>query len=199
VNQLTLKAETKSSKSLFKSFNLAIFASGTGIDCQGTKEQLADCCLLRLRGQQTNALHSERIKNVLRAVTAAEPRGDYTEWLKERLERGGFKDEAEWIAGCILSAIPELALEGIGAAGESHDERIRDAACKIFTDGNIRPDLRAAAIELAVKNKDRKSLLSSCGVLDDTSPAYRAEYMPLFREGYPFAEWMALKNSSSHR
>jgi hypothetical protein len=83
----------------------------------------------------------------------------------------------------MLSATPERALEGIGAAAENHDERIRDAACRIFTDRNIRPDLRAAAIEPAAKNKDRKSLLSSCGALNDTSPAYRAEYMPPVQGG----------------
>ena len=193
VNQLTLKAEIKSSKWLFKSFNIVIFASATGIDCEGTREQLADCCLLRLRGEQTNAMHSEKIKKVLRAVSGTEPNGDYKEVLQERLERGGFKDETEWMEVCILSGIPELALEGIGAAGESHEERIRSAACRIVTNRNIRSDVRAAAIELAANSKDRKSLFTLCDVLDDTSPAYKAEYMPQFQEGYPFAERMAVK------
>jgi hypothetical protein len=193
VNQLTLKAEIKSSKWLLKSFNLVIFASATGIDCEGTKEQLADCCLLRLRAEQTNAVHLEKIKKVLRAVTGAEPKGDYHELLRERLERGGFKDETEWMVNSILSGIPELAIEGIGAAGDNHDARLRDAVCRNVVDRNIRPDVRAAAIELAARNKDKRSLLALCEALDDTSLTSMTEYMPQFREGYPFSERMSVK------
>lgn len=190
---MTLKAEIKSSKWLFKSFNIVIIASATGIDCEGTREQLADCCLLRLRDERTNAMHSEKIKKVLRALTGTEPNGDYKELLQERLERGGFKDETEWMVACILSGIPELSLEGIAAADESHDERLCDTICRIVVDRNTRSDVRAAAIELAAKKKDRKSLLALCDVLDDTSPADKTEYMPQFREGYPFSERMAVK------
>jgi hypothetical protein len=193
ISQLTLKAEIKSTKWLLKSFNFTIFASATGIDCEGTKEQLADCCLLRLRSEQTNAMHSEKLRKVLWSVTGTEPEGDYSQLLRERLERGGFKDETAWMVDCVLSEIPELALEGINAIGESHDKRLRDTVCRLIVDQSIRSDVRAAAIESAAKNKDRKLLLALCDVLDDTNLTYKTEYMPQLRAGYPFSERMSVK------
>ena len=157
-----------------------------GFDCDGTREQLADLCLLRLRGEQSNARHFKEITKVLRVVTETEVKGNYQALREQRLKQGGFKNETDWLVHCMLSSCPELAREATGCARRVKDARVRDAACKIISDREVRPDVRAMAINLAGDYNGKTSLLALCNVLDDATPAYRKEYAAIFGEQYPF-------------
>jgi len=193
VNDLVLKAERTSSRWPLKSFSLAIVGDINGIDCEGTREELADACLLRWRRHQTNELRSARLKKVLRAVTGVEPNGDYQELLRQRLQAGGFTDETDWLVSCILGPNLSLMQTALSVTKGTKEERIRKAAHRVVVDRKIRPDIRATAIELTAMDKDRAGLLALCAVLDDTTPAYKLEYMAPCQDGYPFAERMAIK------
>ncbi|HTG44849.1 MAG TPA: M28 family peptidase [Verrucomicrobiae bacterium] len=183
---LTLSAQSKTSPWLLKSFGFGIGLSYDGIDCEGTSEQIADFCLLRLRSHGTNAVHGEKTRKVLGRVTGTEPKGSYKELLQDRLRKGGFQDETEWIASCIGSESPDLALQAIGTV--VNDTRIRKAALALISDQSVRGDVRAAAITLLGKSKDKAVLLALCDVLHEETPAHRREYSAMFREDYPFSE-----------
>ena len=124
-------------------------------------------------------------------MTGSEPKGAYKELLQERLRRGGLKDEAEWIVRCMRSESPDLALQAINAA--VNDPRIRKAAREIINDCSIRGDVRAAAITLLGKSKDKDVLLALCDVLEDTTPADKLEYSAMFRASYPFSDRIVVK------
>lgn len=196
----SLSAECRSSRWFIKSFSGEFSASVAGVDCEGTRQQIADYCLLLLRREQTNDVRSTALRKVYRTVTGKD--GIYAQLLKERLAEGGFDNETEWILACVSSDSPDLALEAVGAAeiaAPSHEEQIRRAACRILLDRPIRADLRVSALGLAGKHgaKDRLTLLALCDVLDDDSPASEPESLPRFREDYPFAERQSVKISKT--
>ena len=191
VTCLTLIAQSRTSPWLLKTFGFGMALSYVGFDCEGTREEIADFCLLRLRSDGTNAVHGERTRKVLARVTGSEPKGAYKELLQERLRRGGLKDEAEWIVRCMRSESPDLALQAINAA--VNDPRIRQAAREMINDRSIRGDVRAAAITLLGKSRDKDVLLAFCDVLGDTTPADKLEYSAMFRASYPFSDRIVVK------
>lgn len=170
----------------FLGFTSFVGLSIEGIEGEGTKEQLADLCLLRLRRDRSNARHFKEIAKVSRVVTGAEVKGDYAAVLKDHLEQRGFKTESEWLVQCLACNCPELARAATECAFDTKDAGVRDAACRMVTDRKFRPDVRAAAIGVAGKCKDRKALLQLCNVLDDATPAFRKEYAAVFGKDYPF-------------
>jgi len=188
-SRFTFKAGSVSTKWLIKSFAADISVGADGIDCEGTREQIADFCLLRLRAERTNSLHFEQVRKVLEIARGKHSKGDYRELLEERLEHGHFRDETEWIVNCLASGSTELTMEAIGAAADSKDKRVRKALNGIIVDRNVRSDVRAAAIRSPGK-VERNELRA---VLDDASPVYRLEYTPRLRKEYPFAERPTVK------
>jgi len=195
LNVLTdnMQIRAESSGWLIKSFGGGIGGGYESLDCEGTKEQITDFCLLKLRDEKKNDLHANGIKKVLRSVAGTEPNGSYEELVQKRLNEGGFRDEAEWIRSCIASNSPELAMAGLHAALKNKDEQFRDAACKVITDRNIRPDIRAHVMWHIGKGKNKNVLLAMCDVLDDTSPSYKKEYLHMLRKDYPFSEHITVK------
>ena len=193
----SLSAECRSSKWFIKTFSGEFSASVAGIDCEGSREQIADYCLLLLRKEQTNAVRSAALRKVYRTITGND--GTYDYLLEERLREGGFGNETEWILACISSDSPELALEAIKIAAPGHEEQVRRAACRIMLERTIRADLRTSGLRLAAKHgaKDRRTLLAFCDVLDDDRAASDPESMPRFREDYPFAERQAVRISKT--
>jgi len=190
---MTLKAEAKRSRALLESYSFGIFGSFDGIDSVGTREQLADLCLLRLREERTNVLHSENIKKVLKVVTGAAPNENYPQLLAQRLRRGGFKSEAEWISNCITSGVPELAREAIDSDVEDKDGLVRRTICQVIVDREIRADVRALAMEQAKPKADKDVLLALCAVLDDNGPTFTKDFWAALRPGYPFADRLEVK------
>lgn len=186
-NCWTMTAEVKSSKWLLKSFSCSMGSSLDAMDCEGTLQQLADFCLLRLRSEQTNAQQAMAIRKVLRTVAGPAGTGQYPQLLQARLRQGGFRDETEWIASCIREGSPDLAMQAIDAATRNSDPRICQALCQVLANPKQRSDVRAAAINWAGTVRDREILGALCELLNNSTPAYRREFFPLFDRNYPFS------------
>jgi hypothetical protein len=195
VNWLNLWAGSRHTWWLIKPFGASMSLGLDTIDCTGTRQQLADFCLLRLHRQQTNEMNLATTRKLLQTITGATPRESYQELITQRLNTGGFKDKTDWIVSCIFSDSPELALRGLAA--DASDPRIRDAACKVILNRNIRGDVRAAAIETAAKaakTPDKTVLLAFCDVLDDSTPSSQREHVPQLRKDYPFSDRALLQS-----
>ena len=190
---LTLKAQAKRSKILLESFSFGIFGGFEGLDCVGTRQQLADLCLLRLREEQTNCLHFENIRKVFNVVSGVASKSGYKELLAERLQGGGYMSESQWIASCIGSGIPALARKAIVNEVQDNDGGVREAMCKVIVDREMQADVRALAIERARPKAAKDVLLALCAVLDDAHPAFSKDFWPVFRPKYPFAERLEVK------
>lgn len=164
------------------------------IDGQGTRDQLTDLCLLRLRQQQTNALHARFILQTLHKLNGTQPSACCQELLSQRLQQGGFKNEPDWLASCLGSGCPDLALEALGVESEDKDGNISQSICKLICDPATRPDVRAAAIKRAGRTATTPMLLALCSVVNDTSPAGENEFWRFLHDDYPFADRLAVKS-----
>jgi hypothetical protein len=160
------------------------------LDCEGSREQLTDLCLLRLHADPTNRASLQGMKKVLRAVNGQEPQGGYKEWLQARLNQEGYKKETDWLLSCIASGNPELAREAIGAAHDCKDPRVPQAVREVLRDRNVRADVRAEAMRLEARRRDKAALLALTEVLDDSSPVYKREFSAPFRPDYPLTNSM---------
>jgi hypothetical protein len=178
---------------LIPTFNFTVMSSFNGIAAEGTREQLADLCLLRLGAEGTNAAHAAMMRKVLKVLTGTQPEGTYQELLKQRLAQGQFTNEAAWLAVCIQSRVPELALAALNAPNNDQDELVRQAACKIIADRNQRADVRAMAIRRIGTKRDKDALLALSAVLDDTTLAFSNDFLPALRPDYPFADRLEVK------
>ena len=175
----------------FKSSRASMEPTSETLDCEGSRQQLTDFCLLKLRTDPTNTARVKALAKVLRAVNGAEPHGGYAEWLPARLAQAGCKEENEWLLTCLRSGNPDLAEAAIRAAYHSRDSRVQAATCDLLLDRDVQPDVRRTALYFAESHPNRTSLLSLVQVLDDSSPGYRPDFCPQNRPGYP------LTNSTS--
>jgi hypothetical protein len=191
--QLTIQAEVRRSKWLVNSFGGSLSASLAALHCEGTREQVVDYCLLLQQGLRTNSARAKSLRKLLHAVSGTATNGSYDDLLADRLKRGRFKDQTDWMTNCILTGTPWLAQQALQSAGDRPNSRLRSAACLVLADRYRRPDVRAEAIELVTKQRDKQGLLAVCDVLDDASLVYTAEYDPLLREDCPFADRMLVK------
>jgi hypothetical protein len=183
-NEFTFGAGSRTLIWPLKSFAAHISAGSESIDCEGTKEQISDFCLLLLRAEQKSELRRKKLSRLLEVVTGEPLNGDYRPLLKDRLNRGNFTDEPSWVAHCVESGSPELALEALRIPKVSNNDRIRTAIDQIIVDRMIRSDVRAAAIRSTTK-KSKNALHAVC---DDKTVAYKLEFTPRLRPGYPLAE-----------
>jgi hypothetical protein len=186
-NCWTMRAEVKSSKWLLNSFNCYMASSLDAMDCEGTRQQLTDFCLLRLRAEQTNTQQVVAIRKVLRTIAGPGAPAPYQELLQARLRAGGFRDETDWMVNCILQGPPDLALQALEAASRNSDPRVRRALCELLRNPEVRADVRAAAINQAGTIRDRQIQAALCELLNDPTPAYRREFLPLLDQHYPFS------------
>jgi hypothetical protein len=190
-----MAAEIKWRKWVLKSFNASIGIGVEDLSCEGTREQLMDYCLLRWHAEQSNAVHAAALRKVLRSVTGDEPCDDFKTQFKQRLHSGGFDNAKDWLVHCIGSDCPQLQLQGLQAAMESRDEdkRLSRAACRLLAGSSVRPDVRASAIDMAVRANSRESLLAVCKLLGDSTPVYKREFVPMLQQDYPFIERAIVK------
>jgi hypothetical protein len=188
ITPLVLEARARASKWLLTSFGGNLGVSAGFVDCEGTRQELADRCLLALRGERTNALHYAKLSRVLQAVTGTNATPGYEPLLAERLHAGGFRDETEWLLHCLGSNNPDLVLAVFETAKTSREPRLCAAACRLIVDPQARADVRLAALNFATEHKDKAVLLTLCQVLNDHTPAYKKEYVPMLCADYPLAE-----------
>jgi hypothetical protein len=183
LNRFRIKAETKPTKWLIKGFRVDMVGFYEGMDCAGSLEQVLDYCLLRMRGEQTNAPHFVKLQKVWERVGGSAAR-DYSTMLAARLQAG--QNETTWLVGCIQSDCPQLALAAIGMAGEMHNEQVQSALCSVIRDTKNRPDVRAAAIT-SIRKGNPAGVRALQEVVGDATTAFRPEYEPLLCDDYPFA------------
>jgi hypothetical protein len=193
LSPVLLEGQSRRTKWLIESFSFVIYANFNGLDCEGTKEQVFDLCLLRLRNGQTNELHAKALEKVLQVVAGARPDESCEELVKERLKRGGFRDESEWIEACIRSDNPDVALEALSSKADDKNGSLHKAACGVIVDSKARGDVRALAIDVAMKKKDQEALLALCDAVGDASPALKREYVAMLSKDYPFGERPEIK------
>ena len=185
-NWLNLTAGSSRTKWLLKGFGVSMALGFDAIHCQGTREELEDFCLLRLRNQRTDSATQAQTHKLLAAIKAPSAGKTWVQAIADRLSRGQFPDETAWLAHCILSGNPKLALQAL-SAGERHPGVI-SAACRVITNREIRGDIRAAAINAAVKQIDPSVVFTLCEVADDATPTASGEPNPLLNDEYPFAD-----------
>jgi hypothetical protein len=189
----TIVADSKTSKWLLKSFNFSMSSNPGGFDCDGTREQIIDFCLLRLRGQEKNPRRTAVVKKVLTAVNGTAPTEGYDQMIGERLRRGGFKDEAEWMASCVLGDCPDLAALAIET--KTDDPRVAAAIRSVIIKPGVRGDVRAAGIRSVGNRRDKRGLLALCDIVEDSSPASRPEFTAMLKTDYPFSDRLIAKTA----
>ena len=192
-NCWSMSAQVKSSKWLLRRFNANIGSSLDPLDCDGTRQQVADFCLLRLREARKFPQRSMAIKKVFNAVTQTDSLDSYGELLASRLGQGPCRDETDWIVGCVYSGCDSLALEALDAVKGNRDERVAEAVCRVISDHHNRSDVRAAAMRLVPGLANARARFILCDLLNDRTPAYQPDFMPMTRLDYPFSDRIAVK------
>lgn len=185
--QASGSVEVKHSKWLVNSFGGSLSASVDDMYCAGNREQLADCCLLSLRETQGKPGEAAAWK-VYRAVSRAAVTGSYSNLLAERLARGGFQNETEWITNCILSGTPTLTRLTLYQTEDRSDVTIRQVAARLMADPRQPADIRIAAMSLLAKSGDKPGLLAICNLVNDATPYHQTDCDPLVSTNNPFAE-----------
>jgi hypothetical protein len=187
VTPLVITAEVKPSKWLVNSFSGMVGLSMIGIDGEGSREELADLCLITLREHQSNAVRFSELQKVYGLVSKTDVQGDFQTVLKNRLERDGFADEIQWLVSCIRSTNQGLACSALTVVNTPSDPRIQEAVAAVISDPGLRSDGRAAAIGL-VNRSNRKALEALCDLLFDSELVSKPEFIWWLRPDYPFAE-----------
>ncbi len=192
-NQFALSVRAKPLIWPFDKFQISFSGSFETLDSEGTRSELIDYCLLYLRAEHTNQLHTAALRKVLRTVTCSEPVGGYREWLQAQLTHSGYANETDWLSACLTNSNPSLVHHALEASRAFKDDRIWSAVRRIIVDRTARPDVRAHAIRVTEAHPDRTTLLALTEILNDQSPAYRREYCPQLSPDYPLADRMTLQ------
>jgi hypothetical protein len=191
---MVLSAESRSWLGVIQLPSISLAGFWSGLEETGTRDQLSDLCLLRLRASQQDPARAGNYLRLFQVVSGAATNAGCNQLIQQQWRQEQCQDETEWIARLMLSGRSELAFEAMNAAAPDKTGRIRQTACTLITDRSVRSDVRARAMELAMKDRDRTVLLALCTVLDDPSPAMRKEYSPLFDPASPFADQPLVKS-----
>jgi hypothetical protein len=189
---LVLSAESRSWLGVIKLPSVTLAGFWSGLEESGTRDQLSDLCLLRLRACQKNPVEAGNFLRLFQIVSGAATNATCSQLIQQQWRQEQCQDETEWIARLMLSGRPQLALEAMNAATRDETDRIRQTVCTLITDRSVRSDVRAHAMAFPVK--DKAMLLALCAVLDDSTPAMRREYSPLFDPASPFADQPLVKS-----
>jgi hypothetical protein len=193
INRFVIKAEVKPTKWLIKGFRAEMNGAYEGIDCEGSREQVLDCCLLRIRAERKNGVHFANLQKIWQRVGGDLAGRDYQTLLAARLRAGSYATETNWLVDCMLSGNPTLALSAIDTAGAMKDAKVQNALNSVIRDVKARPDVRAAAIAAIRGERNQDGVTALREVVGDSTPAYQREYEPIFRDDYPFAQRVEIK------
>ena len=161
------------------------------LDCEGSRAELLDYCVLQWRLHPTNTLHARVMREILRTVTGNEPRGSCADYMKEHLRRSGYTNATDWLLNCIQSSNPDLAQMAVWEGRNSSDPRIRAATRQVLHNREMRGDVRWDAMRVIIKRPDKTVRLALEEVASDQTPVFKREYIPQFSPNYP------LTNSTS--
>jgi hypothetical protein len=189
---MVLSAESRSWLGIIKLPSVTLSGLWYGLEETGTRDQLSDLCLLRLKACQKNPVEAGNYLRLFQIVSGAATNATCKQLIQQQWHQEQCQDETEWVARLMLSGRPQLAMAAMNAARPDKTDRIRQAVCTLITDRSVRGDVRAQA--MAFPTRDKAVLLSLCAVLDDSSPAMRREYSPLFDPASPFADQPVVKS-----
>ncbi|HSU53092.1 MAG TPA: M28 family peptidase [Candidatus Dormibacteraeota bacterium] len=205
-NSWTMKAEVKRTKWVINSFSMYMGGSVDQFDCEGTRDDIADYCALRLRMEHTNQAHIAQFRKVLAACVPESASNSAAAFILERKQHYRLNTETEWIGGCLQSECTDLALLAVQVVEDDLENQRRhhrahaldrapllESLRTLMGDCQKRADLRAAAIRAATKSRDRVCLRKVATLLNDSTPAYRLEDTTLLKKDYPFADQAMVK------
>jgi len=187
------KFEGEVSGWLFKRGRFGMSVSFRGVDCEGTKEQIIDFCLLQLGSNPEDEAYFRAWQKVLTAVTAAEQGQTHDEWMQWRIENSGWKNEKEWVLNLMRSDNLHLAAAAISSAQKIAGKEAEDVLCEIIGNNDVRANVRAEAIYALTKDAKPEVLLALVNVLDDNTPCHSKEDNLYMYESYPFYEHPAVR------
>jgi hypothetical protein len=187
------KFEGEVSGWLFKHGGFGMSASFQAVDCEGTKEQIIDFCLLRLVSNPEDEACFRAWQKVLTAVTVAEQGQTYDEWMQWRIENSSWKNEKEWVLNLMRSNNPHLAVAAISSAQKIAGKETEDVLCEIIGSNDVRADVRAEAIYALTEDTKPEALLALVNVLDDNTPCSSKEDNLYMYESYPFSDHPAIR------
>ena len=186
--EMSANLEVKRSKWLVNSVGGGLNANLNAWHYAGNREQLADCCLLVLRESRESPARTAVAQKVFRVVSGRAVTGSYSNLLAQRLVRGGFQSETEWMTNCILSGTPTLARLTLYSIPDHSDAITRQVAARVMADLRQPADMRVAAMLMLAKSGDKPGLLAMCRLVNDATPYHEADYDPLISTKNPFAE-----------
>ncbi len=182
--QVELSAEVKRSRWLINSFSGGLSIQLVLIDGEGSLEELQDICLLALHQERTNTERCRELMKVWAKLGQTTQTNVYDALLKERLVRGGFSNELQWLVHCLQHANPSVKLRALMASSGFSDRTLDGAIAAILTETNARPNLLTAAIE-RVTMQEPAAALGLCKLLWNAEPI-RASGFPWAAPDYPF-------------
>jgi len=191
-----MKFEGEVSGWLFKHGGFRMYASFQGIDCEGTKEQIIDFCLLQLGSNPEDEAYFRAWQKVLTAVTGAKHGQTHDEWMRWRIANSGWNNEKEWVLGLMRSDNPHLAAAAISSAQEIAGKKAEHVLCEIIRNNDVRANVRAKAIWTLSEDAGPAAMLALVDMLDDNTPCHSKEDKLHMYESYPFYEHPAVRMMS---
>ena len=171
-------------------------ASFLGEDCEGTKEQIIDFCLLQLFANPEDEAYFKAWQKVLTKVTGARRRQTRNAWVRWRIEKSGWKNKKEWVLNLMRSDNPHLAAAAISSAQEIAGKEAEDVLCEIIRNNDVRANVRAKAIRTLAGHAGPEAMLALVDVLDDNTPSHSREDNLHMHESYPFRNHPAVQMMS---
>ena len=181
-----IKFEGEVSGWLFKHGGFGMSFSSHGENCEGTKEQITDFCLLQLGSNLKDEAHVGAWQKVLTKATAAEQRQTHDEWIQWRIEKSGWKNEKEWVLNLMRSDNPHLAAAAMSRAQKIAGKEAEDVLCEIIRNNDVRANVRAKAIWTLAEDAGPEAMLALVDVIDDNTPSHSREDNLHMHESYPF-------------
>jgi len=181
-----IKFKAERSGWLFKHGEFSMFIFFQGADCEGTREQIIDFCLLQLAGNPQDKAYCRAWQKVLTKVTGAKHGQTHNEWMQWRMENSGSKNEEEWVLALMRSDNPDLAAAAISNAKKIAGQEAEHIICEVIKDNRVRVDVRAKAISTLAKDSPLEEMLAMVDVLDNDTQCYRKENCRFLDKSYPF-------------
>ena len=171
---------------LFRPGGFRVSFSFQGESCEGTKEQIIDFCLLQLVSNPENDAYFKAWQKVLVKITEVKQQQTHDEWIQRRIEKGGWENEKEWVLSLMRSDNPHLAVAAISRARKIVGKEAEDVLCEIIRNNDIKPNVRAKAIQTLSEDARPEAMLTLVDMLDDNTPSYSRQDNLHMRESYPF-------------
>jgi len=181
-----IKFEGEVSGWLFKHGGFGMFFSFQDENCEGTKEQITDFCLLKLGSNPEDEAYLRAWQKVLTKVAGAKHGQTHDEWMQWRIENSRWKNEKEWVLNLMRSDNPHLAAAAIPGAQKIAGEEAEYVLSEIIRNNDVRANVRAKAIWTLSEDAGPEAMLALVDMLDDNTLCHSKEDNLHMHESYPF-------------